>query len=273
MSFHWQREVPPDWQVDLDKLAPGDRVSRLVLGWLAGFPYEPVQRWAIWEVTPASAVAKILEDEHAAGITDSLLAGIWKDLRGPDPRTVGKWRPDKTLSYGKRWVSKSVVSRNQWDIHQQTGGLPMLCWIIEGVHGGHSWQFGPFERSFLLEVGTDPELVQEMANAWPNPGSQPYAEYDQRVFTALAERDLLRNWRQGMPWEDRSRRTHAGLILAGSSQSQRERTMDRMTKWLDNQISDAVSDIPRSLLPQWSDLATVNAPPDHEAAHESLYEE
>lgn len=246
-------------------------MSRLVLHWLAGMPYEPVQRWAIWEVIPASQIQKIVDEEHRAGIEDSLVQGIWKDLKGPDPRTTGQWRPDHRVFGGKRWVSKSNVSREQWDIHQETGGFPVLCWIVEGDRGGHSWQFGQFEQSFLLAHRVEPELVQAMAESWPNPGSREYAPYDNRVFHALAERDLLRDWRQSMSWDDRQQRTHAGLILAGDMKSRRERTMDKMMRWLDNQIGDAVSDIPRRLLPQWSDLTDGPMPDD--AALNALTEE
>lgn len=257
MSFDWTRDVPPEWQADLNRLNPGERVTSLHLAWLAGWPYEPVQRWAIYEVTSAQQVQKILEQERAAGAKNSFLSGLWKDLQGADPRTLGKWVPDQNVEGGKRWVSKSTVSRTQWDLHKKTGGLPLLCWIIEGVNGGHAWQFGPFERHFLLAVGTPPELIQAMAEKWPNPGDRAYAPYDQRVFKALAERDLLGQWREGMAWEDRADRTRAGLIVDGLSTARHQQNADRMMRWLDNQISDAVSDIPRKLLPQWSEFATV----------------
>lgn len=274
MSFDWTRPVPPEWQADLDQLAPGDRVTSLKLSWLAGTPDAPVQRWVIHEITPGAAVEKILDEERRAGHSTSFLGGIWKDLQGPDPRVVGKWIPVERGSSAKRWVSTSMISRNQWDLHKQTGGLPLLCWIIEGAKGGHAWQFGPFERAFLLEHGIEPEIVQQMAELWPNPGSQPYADYNRLTFEALAERDLLRNWRQAMPWEDRSRRTQAGLILAGTSKDQRQRTTIKMMQWLDNQIGEAVSDIPRTLLPQWSEFGTTEtAFGDDEQLHNSLAEE
>lgn len=271
LSFEWNKPVPPEWQADLDRLSPGDRVSRLVLAWLAGFPYEPVQRWAIYEITPAATIHSILEQERVAGAKNSLIHGVWNDLQGPDPRTTGEWRDDHRVIGGKRWVSKSMVSRTQWDVHQQTGGFPVLCWIIEGDHGGHSWQFGQFEQGFLLEAGAAPDDVQRMGELWPNPGEKAYAPYDQRVFNALAERDLLRDWRMGMAWDDRAQRTTAGLILEGDYATRKQRTMDRMMKWLDNQIGEAISDIPRRMLPQWSDF-TDAAPLDTETIHNNLKE-
>lgn len=236
----------------MNVLNPGERVSRLVLHWLAGTPEEPVQRWGIWEVTPAHAMGAILEQERVAGIKDSLLGGIWKALKGPDPRTLGHWA---IVNKKRTWRTKSMVSREQWDLHKETGGYPLLCWIIEGEQGGHAWQFGIFEQEFLMAAGIDPELIQALRQAWPDPGSKPYAPYDNRVFKALAERDLLNQWQQARSWDARRDRTNAGLIVAGESEKRRREMQERMVRWLDNQIQDAVSDIPRRLLPAWSDFA------------------
>jgi len=266
VSFYLTRDVPAYWQADLDRLHPGENVSRLVLHWYAGFRYDPVQRWAIWEVLPATHVGKILEDEKKRGAPTSLTRSLWDAVQGPDPRTVGKWVKG-------RWHSDSLVSRAQWDLHKQTGGLPFLCWIIEGRHGGHAWQFGMFEQAFLLSLGTSPDLVQALVEAWPNPGSLPYAEYDSRVFHALAERDLLAQWRKSLAWEDRANRTEAGLILDGEKAQRREDMMMRTLRWLDGQIGDAVSDIPRKLLPQWSDFQqSATAAPDEAAAATQILE-
>jgi hypothetical protein len=269
--FEWTRPVPPEWQTNLDQLAPGENVTRPMLSWLSGMPYGPVQRWVIHEVVPGKIVGQILEDEDRQGIENSLTRGLWEALKGPDPRTLGKWVPDKEV--GKRWRSQSLVSRNQWDLHRQTGGLPMLSWIIEGDHGGHSWQFGPFEQGFLLAANVDPALVQAMGEAWPNPGSQPYADYDQRVLHALAERDLLRSWRQSLAWEDRTQRSQAGLILAGETASRRQDMLARVMRWVDGQIGEAVSDIPRRMMPDWSDFAGEESLyTDEDTLHQSLTE-
>ena len=252
MTQFWATNpVPADWQTDLDRLCPGENVSRLVLHWLPGTKTEPVQRWAIWEVMPESAVTKILEQERVLGIADSLIARLWKACHGEDPRRLGYW------SKGV-WRTKSLVSREQWDISHQTNGLPFLCWIVEGPRGGHAWQCSPFEQGFLLAAGVGPEDVQALQEAWPNPGSQAYAPYDRRVFEALAERDQLRQWREALNWTERSNRTQAGLIVDAEATVRKEEMWRRVMRWLDNQIGDAVSDLPRSSLPQWSDFQTVS---------------
>lgn len=278
-SFAWTRGVPAVWQQQLDQLWPGENVTRPVLGWLAGFPYEPVQRWAIWEVQPAAVVGRILADERKAGVKDSLVGMVWDALKGEDPRTLGEWVPAKNqpgLYRGDspvkvRWRSRSAVSRNQWDIHRQTGGLPQLVWIIEGAHGGHAWQFGHIERSYLLDGGIDPSTIEDMATLWPNPGSQPYAEFGEPTMAALRERDLLQKWHQGRSWTDRVKRTDAGLLLEAESQERQRDMQLRMMALIDQQIGAFVSDIPRRLLPQWSDFRTVDHAADQdEAAHDFL---
>lgn len=268
--FQHTHAVLPAWQADLDLLNRGENISQLRLSWLAGNEYEPVQRWVLYEVLPGHAVGKIIEQEQRLGMRNTLTDGLWKAVCGPDPRTVGKWVRAPKLPGGKRWVSASLVSRNQWDLHQETGGLPFLSWIIEGTHGGHSWQCGQFEQGFLLAAGVEPDVVQALAEAWPNPGSQPYADYDSRVFHALAERDLLRQWRSSLAWEDRANRTEAGLVLLGEASQRREDMMGRVMRWMDNQIGDAVSDIPRKLLPQWSQFAPVETARDEAQAATDL---
>jgi hypothetical protein len=47
---------------------------------------------------------------------------------------------------------------------------------------------------------------------------------------------------------------------------------ERMLRWLDNQIADAVSDIPRKMLPQWSDLATTSQVGDEETEYNYVRE-
>ena len=265
-QFIYTQEPNPTWQQDLDRLWPGEHVSRLVLHWLAGLPTAPVQRWAIWEILPRKTVLDIVEEERKQkGEKQSFIGMLWNALQGPDPRTLGHW----ASANGKKfWRTKSVVSREQWDLHRAFDGLPFLSWIVEGVRGGHSWQFGAFEQNFLLATGATPDMINDLHRAWPIPGSQPYADYDQRTFKALSERDLLRQWRQAIQWDMRTKRSMAGIITDTEATERREEMVQRMLHWLDNQISDVVSDIPRKLVPQWSDfLPTMGPAPDVDGIH------
>ena len=197
------------------------------------------------------AAASILAKVHR----DSLMAGRWGTrcgVRGPDPATIGQWVRDPAvpMSYnnGKRWRSTSMVSRTQWLIHREIGGLPLLFWIIEGDRGGHMWHMGEFERAFLLSTGLAPDAADALAEAWPAPGEQPYAEYDNRVFHALAERDRLAQWTQSKPWDQRVRGDVAPDLVIKEHADRAREMRERIMKYIDNQIGDFVSDLPRATL-------------------------
>ena len=250
-AFRWTRKVPPEWQADLDRLVAGENVSRLVLVWQPGVEWNPIQRWEIYEVVPAKTMESICAQEAIMGgdFMDSLW-GPRTGVRGPDPASVGQWVYDGDVPQGygnKRWRSSSMVSRTQWLLHQQTGGMPHRCWIIEGSTGGHAWNLGQFERTFLLAAGSDPQDVQALADTWPDPGSLPYAEYDQRVFTMLTERDQLRQWRESLRWQDRTDRGKAAdHVLVGMAQRRRA-MMERVIRFIDNQVGAFASDVPRTI--------------------------
>lgn len=275
-DFAWTKPVPKAWTQDLDQLNPGENVSSLHLVWQAGFPWRPVQRFEIYEVTPAASVARIITQEQIIGVDDSLTQALWAALRGPNPRTVGKWVRDPTIPRhmgGQRWKSASLVSQAQWYLHQRTGGLPMRAWIIEGTNGGHAWQFGQFEKAFLLASGVPAEEVEALVEAWPTPGSLPYADYDQRVFRALAERNQLADWRESLRWNDRLDRQRAPDLLDRESLSRAKDMKLRMLQWIDQQVGDVVSDVPRRLLPNRSDLRLISTDEDQDATLETIIEE
>ena len=253
--FAWTRRIPAAWQESVARLSVGENVSRLWLAWLPGTPYAPIQRYAVYEVLPESMVGAILAREELMGHRDSLMAGRWGTrcgVRGPDPATIGQWVRDPAvpMSYnnGKRWRSTSMVSRTQWLIHREIGGLPLLFWIIEGDRGGHMWHMGEFERAFLLSTGLAPDAADALAEAWPAPGEQPYAEYDNRVFHALAERDRLAQWTQSKPWDQRVRGDVAPDLVIKEHADRAREMRERIMKYIDNQIGDFVSDLPRATL-------------------------
>lgn len=274
--FAWNKRVLPEWQAELDRLSVvGENVSRLWLTWLPGTSYAPIQRWAIYEVVPASTIARILRQEELLGITDSITAGVWGTkygVRGPDPLTVGVPVMDPSVPGGKRWRSTSMVSRAQWLVHQQTGGMPYLCWIIEGDRGGHAWHLGQLEQALLLASGADPNAVSNLMEAWPAPGDQPYAEYDNRVFNALAERDRLQQWRQSKPWDQRSDRDTAQGLTMTEKATRHTAIMERVMKYIDNQVGDFMSDLPRATLAQLP-KADFGTDPDLDGSAQQLLEE
>jgi hypothetical protein len=235
--FTWEREPDPLWQKDLERIAPRhEKVSWLRIHWFAGLPYEPIQRWAIWEMMPQ--LHYVDED-------------ILEDLRGPSPRENGYWQVDREippeLAWKKapngdplRWFSHSMVSLDQWTLFQQTNCLPVLCWIVQGSNGGHLYRLGQAEIGVLTEYGL------EGADT-PLPGDLPYADYDDRVSAKLAERDKLRQWgQQGVQFDERGRtKTEAGLWVRRERIAQEQSYNKLMMKHLEDQIETAFSDLSR----------------------------
>ena len=245
--FVHEREPDPNWQADLDRIAPRlDRVNWLKIHWFAGMPYEPVQRWAIWEMIPT------LEYVDQA---------ILEDLRGPSPRENGYWKEDpeipkemawKTSTSGipLRWHSNSLLSFDQWNLFRETNCFSQLVWIVQGDRGGHLYRLGQAEMGALANSGI------ENADT-PIPGDLPYADYSPLVSSKLAARDKLRRWDMGAGWDERSGmgQTEAGLWVRRDRKAQEEEYNKKMLTWLEDQIETAFSDLSRVNLPQVSDYS------------------
>lgn len=226
------RDVPKDWQKALDRIAPqGQRTTWLKLVWLAGNFYEPVNRWAIYEMVPPDSPMR-------AHIPDFLLLG----LEGEDPRKWGAWEDDASVPGGRRWRSHSTVSRVQWDLYHTTRCVPLLFWIIQGSHGGHHYRLPAAEAHYLSVVHGD---------GWehPGPGDLPYADFDQRVVEKILASDRLRKWEkaQSQPFEQRIETpSRAGLLLMKEDHEQETYYADRMLADLDGCIEELVRALPQA---------------------------
>jgi len=243
--FVASRAVPPEWQAALEAIVPkSDRVPWLQLAWMSGMPYEVVGRWTIYEMVPLI--------DLPGGVANVPLDRL-HDIRGISPRERGRWVLDPGIPEhlgGKRWVSDSLHSLLQWELFHATGGTayPLLFWIIQGDKGGHVWRLDSVTRNFRLTM--DEYDV-------PNPGELPYAEWDNRVAEQIGRFDRLRRWHQMMqtPWTDRQlNKTDAGLWIDRETWDLEKYYAAEMLRFLDAQIEDVVRDIPRRLLPGWSDL-------------------
>jgi hypothetical protein len=234
LTYCAHRDVPPEWQAALEAIVPRSAVVPwLLLYWHAGQPYEPTQRWVVYECVPNLA---LVPPDHL------------RDLQGDSPRTRGTWRPDPTVPGGQRWCSDSLHSLAQWEIFGATHCYPKLFWIIQGSRGGHVWRLDHVLRNFKLSLGQGDV---------PNIGDLPYAEWDTRVAEQIGRYDRLRQWHaeRAQPWTDRAlHQTAAGLWVQQDAHAREQRYAAEMLKFLDAQIEDVVSDIPRSLLPSWCDL-------------------
>ena len=239
-EYRHTREVDPAWQQELDQLCTGHSHS-LKIHWFAGWDYEPVQRWRIFEMIP----------EPYRGVPLEML----EDLRGFSPRHPdnGKWitpgyqvlEEEQDIT---RWYSWSSVDFDQWTLFQETQCFAVPVWIIQGDKGGHRWRLSTTEIGVLQESGIEsPEL--------PLPGDLPYADYDRRTFTQLAEFDRLRKWNMNTSWDDRGMtKTVAGLWVRGERIAAEQEYNKRLMKHLETHIENAVGEMSRQSLPGFSDL-------------------
>lgn len=271
--FTHHREPDSAWQADLDRIAePGGRVNWLRIHWFPGKPYEPIQRWAIWEMIPQLEALV-----HDPDVCNTLLA----QYDGPNPAEFGEWVPDTTVPGGKRWLSYSLISYVQWKLYQDTKreGRPCasnLTWIIQGDKGGHLYKLGPTEIAALSELQAYGWGSEDGPGAdTPLPGDLPYADYDHRVASKLAERDKLRRWRQTMSWDERGMtKTEAGLIVRRERRDVEMEYNMKLLKWVEDQIETAVSDLSRVNLPQPSDFSHIEPEyVDEEEAERAFVEE
>ncbi len=234
--FHYSREVPDGWQADLESLIPrGTQVPWLKIVWQPGLSPKDtnrtdlqVQRWEVYEVVPG------------APISEDILA----ELKGPDPRTLGEFRPDpdhKDREGWLYWESWCNISRTQWDIFQETKFWSQRFWIIQGSFGGHVWTLSRTEKSFLKAMG--------MVYDTPLPGDLPYAEYTHRTAAKMAELDRLRKWRKSMDWNARTATvSEAGLWVMRDRATEEVEWNERMMRHLMNEIEEVVSDMPRTVV-------------------------
>jgi len=180
-GFVYDRPVPDRWAEDLAQLAPkSDQHPWLLLAWLSGEPWEPVQRWCVYEMIPLRVWQGLIQSHRRTGKKDDEIieAVILEELQGPHPRERGYF--DTVL---KRFVSEALVTRQEWELYHTHKAIPKLYWVIQGEHGGHKRVFSPLEQKYLSLQGLPEEP--------PAPGDLPYAEFDQRVLWQFAQRDRL----------------------------------------------------------------------------------
>lgn len=152
--FVWEKPVHAAWQKALDDLHPrSELISWLVLGWCAGTPIDPVQRWVIYEATPAKMVSPFFLEDLA-----DLLNTPRNELDSEQRRIVDYWKAEQALL--------------------------QPFWVIQGKLGGHKYRFSKDERKYLRLEGkpSDPPL----------PGDLPYADFDERTLTQVLAWNLLR---------------------------------------------------------------------------------
>lgn len=163
------------WQRDLDAVTyMGPQLSRLIIRWEPGDPWQPIGRFLIWQCL------------------DPLITPIepWvlKGLNGPSPRSKGHYCAEGWCLCDEpryRWVGGATrfVDKETWRLYRETGLYGQRWWTIQGSNGGHRFQLAKDElASHVLHIKTGKTDT-------PPAGDLPYAPFDRRVIRqVLAER-------------------------------------------------------------------------------------
>jgi hypothetical protein len=225
----WDPKGPlpdPEAQRFLDQLAPRDGFnSWLKWVWNPGYPWAPVNRWQVMQMS----------ERHAT--PDFLLA----DLEGPDPRTVGYY--DKSENCWRGGVR--FISRIQWDLYRETGCYGATLWIVQGDKGGHRAKWNHVESALSRMAGGPTEP--------PAPGSLPFAPFDRRVREKLsALEDATRMAQCIAATEQRPDMFERQEIEAAQAMR------GRLWEWLGDQVMPEADKLAFELKKEWStaDLPT-----------------
>ena len=161
------------WQAELDH-AVGYRpqLSRLVLRWEPGDPWEPLGRYVLWQgVDPKYATAE---------------PWLVKAGRGPSPRSTGHWCDDGycgCLTKKHRWVQGAtrVLDAAAWRLYRETGLIGTRWWVVQGSQGGHRFQLDRELDALEMKL----RVLRGLPPDTPSVGQLPYAPFDQRVLDAI----------------------------------------------------------------------------------------
>lgn len=231
-GIDFSRTAPAAWSRDLARLAPrSDSVNWLHVAWYAGDPWEPVERWIVYEMTPFATVAASQAHQRQFGFDDEWFLA----LTGPNPRTLGHY--DAALGAYVSDGLPAVIDRRQWVLFRELGAFARPVWICQGASGGHKRAFTGLELRYLRAEGYP-------WDAAPAPGELDYAEFDGRTLDQLARLDRLRQWNhRARSWRDRT------IEDTFKARAQAEvQFLKLFGTWLDTQMAgmaDAIGDILR----------------------------
>jgi hypothetical protein len=174
-------ERPPDppgvlagWQAELDKITdPSDsNLTSLRLVWIAGYPWQPIERYMIYQMWPTGKLPFGVEIEELRGGDPSEVGGHYDSV-------LGEWVPYREMT----------IDHFQWRLFRETGRYGVPYWVVQGDNGGHQRRYTTVQRSLAKAEGGLVDL--------PAPGDLPFARPDRRTFEALRGLDMLMDY-EGM---------------------------------------------------------------------------
>jgi hypothetical protein len=119
-------------------------------------------------------------------------------------------------------LEQQMLDPVQWHIYQTKGIFASPYWVIQGNQGGHRRRLWPYEIAIAEVSG----LVGKV----PDPGSLPYANFDQRVMERLAEADLVAGYQKVLEYTDR----HEGRLDREEEAAKRE-LKRKLFSWVQHQ--------------------------------------
>lgn len=223
----FKRVVPVEWEKELAEISsPQDHFVWLKLVYEEGYPWEPVERYMIYQMTPARLMTK-----------GTLMEAILEQLQDPDPPSAHGNYYDTVLEEFVRNPDCYITER-AWHMYRETGCWGRPYWVIQGEKGGHKRWFTTVEKQLLrlAKLPTEP----------PAPGDLPYAEWDDRVKKQLQILDMLRG-------EHGERRRAAAVAKGHSVQEEHEKEQQlelrkRLLSFLHEQVHQVADDVHASML-------------------------
>jgi hypothetical protein len=207
-----RRDVPRDWEAELAELSPPtSKFTYLKLLWEPGYPWEPVERFLLYQLVPRRA------------LTSEFQQAIVEQLEHPlPPSKMGNYY-DAVLGTFVRNPDCLITERAYW-LYRETGCWGRPYWVIQGDKGGHKRWFSEVEKKFLrlANLPSDP----------PAPGDLPYAPWDERVKAALATHDLM----AGRQSDLRFRRAKLQGVYNARYEEDEEEFRRQLVDWLKTQV-------------------------------------
>lgn len=216
----WVKVVPEEWEKRLAEFSPRTtRFTWLKLIWEQGYPWEPVERYLVYQMVPGHAVDEAvleqLEDPHPPSAHGNYYDTVKQEfIRNPD----------------------CLITERAWHMFRETGCWGRPYWVIQGENGGHKRWFTTVEKK-LLRLANLPDEP-------PAPGDLPYAEFDDRVERHLRMLDLMHNVHNDL---------RRKKVLSNEGHHERQEALEKefrvqLTRWLSEQVLEVGPDVHKGLL-------------------------
>jgi hypothetical protein len=221
-----KRTIPKAWEDWMSEYSPPtDRFKWLKIIHEQGYPWEPIDRFIIYEMLPV----KVMDTG------EGLLPEILAQLQHPQPPSEMGNYYDHALGEFVR-NEDCLITERAWHLYRETGAWGRPYWVIQGTKGGHKRWFSQIEQQLLRAAG--------LPHQPPEPGDLPFAEFDDRVKKQLHNQDMLRSVHV------RLKGTKQQMVAVNALRQERmERELrENLVKFLYSQVADIAGDVHKSLV-------------------------